>query len=250
VLADVATVKAAWHEGTQEGGRNVHVVPGGKFPHENWTAWAEPASRVAVTFVEALPPGWTEPDRGLRPIEKLEAGGGETERSRRKVVVRLIVPSEAATVTRCDPGGLLADVDRTRFVEQVGRQKEGVNAHDAPDGRSVQENSMSWVKPDVAVAVTVVVVEFPGATGLDSGRTSSEKSKVAWAVGLRPTKATASASTVAMTSTTVTRRTSFANVQLREEPVPFGSSTAGAGRADGTRAARLELKNIPIGRTC
>ena len=187
MLADVATLRAAWHGGVQEDGKNEHAVPGGRFSHENWTAWAEPATRVAVTFVDAFPPGWTEPYEGLRPNEKLKEGGGGggagTERSTRNVVVRLIVPSEAATVTRWDPGGLLGEVDRTRSVEQVGRQKAGVNAHVTPDGRPAQANSMSWVKPDVAVAVTVVAGEFPGATGLDSGRTSKEKSKVAWAVG-------------------------------------------------------------------
>ncbi|HYY48742.1 MAG TPA: hypothetical protein VFA17_08690 [Thermoplasmata archaeon] len=173
----MAKVNPEVHARLHDGGAKVHVVSGGRFEQENWTAWVNPEVELAVTFVETAPPVRTEPDWGLTPREKSKrAGDAGTERVTLNVVVRDIVPSEPATVTTCVPAGASVDVTRMSCAEQVGRHEVGANEQAVPGGRSTQENRMFLGEADAAVAVTVVVAVPPPGTGPRNGRTSKENS--------------------------------------------------------------------------
>jgi hypothetical protein len=173
----VAKVNPEVHTGVHEGDAKVHVVCSGRFEQENPTTWVNPEVELAVTFVATAPPVRTEPDWGLTPTEKSKRDGDAgTERVTLNAVVREVVPSEPATVTRCAPAGASVDVTRVSSAEQVGRHEDGANEQAMPDGRSTQENTTFLVEADMAVAVTVVVVVPPPGTGPESGRTSKENS--------------------------------------------------------------------------
>src|SRR5919198_5325250 len=101
VCADVAKVNPEVHTGVHEGDAKVHVVCSGRFEQENPTTWVNPEVELAVTFVATAPPVRTEPDWGLTPTEKSKRDGDAgTERATLNAVVREVVPSEPATVTR------------------------------------------------------------------------------------------------------------------------------------------------------
>lgn len=228
MLAEVARRKVASHVGLHDGGRNVHIVPGGRFEQEKWTTRVGSETRVVVTLADTSPPGMTDPSAGSRSREKSNGvgGGGDgggADRFNGTLVVREMVPPEASIITSYAPGGVLGEVERTRFAVHVGRQDGGVKEQFAPRGRLSHENRTSRVEPYAAVAVTVVITVLPGATEPEVGMASKEKSKADWAAGRLINVVATKATSIATTSTRAKRR-------AREPLCPLASLTSRTGR--------------------
>jgi hypothetical protein len=66
-------------------------------------------------------------------------------------------------------------VDIVRVELQEGLQDVGLNDAVAPAGKPDAEKVTGLLEPEMRVAVTVVIVEPPGETELDVGKTEREK---------------------------------------------------------------------------